>query len=67
MLSWVPSLISKESPWWQHWERESKEMEGILHPMAVPILGRNDLHGTGSLLQCQTLQRVFEVTSRAKA
>lgn len=67
MLSWVPSPISKECPWWQHWEHESKEMEVILHRVAVPILGRDVLHGTGSFLRCWTPQRVFGVTNRAKA
>lgn len=67
MLFQVPSPVSRESRWRKHWERESKEVEGTLHPVAAPILGRVVLHGTDSSLQCQTLQREFEVTSRAQA
>lgn len=67
MLFQVPSPVSRESRWRKHWERESKEVEETLHPVAAPILGRVVLHGTDSSLQCQTLQREFEVTSRAQA
>lgn len=57
MLSQVPSHILKVPPCWQH---ESKEM-------AVPTLAKDVPDDTGSFLQCQIMQRVSEVTSRAKA
>lgn len=33
----------------------------------IPVLGRVILHGSSPFLQCQTLQREFEQTSRAQA
>lgn len=46
-------------------EAEIKEMEGIVHPVVI-VLEREVLRATGSFLQDQTLQSVFEVLAERR-